>query len=94
MNYLVTETKSYERFQYWWVNQNQTYQYEINGGYLWSPKTNKNGAYNQFYENMKRARPGDVVFSFKDTLIKAVGIVTSQAVSSIKPQEFSKKGRA
>ena len=24
--------------RYWWVNQNQTYQHEVAGGYLWSPK--------------------------------------------------------
>ena len=23
--------------RYWWVNQNQTYRQEIEGGYLWSP---------------------------------------------------------
>jgi hypothetical protein len=63
-----------ETMQYWWVNQNQTYQFEVPGGYLWSPKRNRDGAFNQFYENMKDVSPGDVVFSFKDTLIKAVGV--------------------
>jgi hypothetical protein len=29
--------------RYWWVNQNQTFRQEIDGGYLWSPKRNKNG---------------------------------------------------
>lgn len=24
--------------RFWWVNQNQTYRHEIQGGYLWSPK--------------------------------------------------------
>ena len=33
--------------EYWWVNQNQTYQFEVPGGYMWSPKTNTNGARNQ-----------------------------------------------
>jgi hypothetical protein len=23
--------------RYWWVNQNQTYRHEVQGGYLWSP---------------------------------------------------------
>ncbi len=73
---------------YWWVNQNQTYQYEIRNGYMWSPKTNSNGARNQFYDNMKEAKPGDIVFSFKDTFIKALGIVTGTAQSRTKPLEF------
>ena len=62
--------------QYWWVNQNQTYKAEVSGGFLWSPKTRKDGGRNQFYVNMTLVQPGDVVFSFCDTLIKAVGIVT------------------
>lgn len=51
--------------RYWWVNQNQTYRHEIDGGYLWSPKKNKNEARNQFYENMREVSPGDLIFSFK-----------------------------
>jgi transposase len=39
--------------RYWWVNQNQTYRREIDGGYLWSPKRNANGARNPFYEFMR-----------------------------------------
>lgn len=29
--------------RYGWVNQNQTFRHEIEGGHLWSPKRNKNG---------------------------------------------------
>jgi len=32
----------------WWVNQNQTLKDEIAGGFIWSPKRNKNGAFNLF----------------------------------------------
>lgn len=71
--------------RYWWVNQNQTYKHEVNGGFLWSPKTNSNGARNQFYENMKEVEAGDRVFSFCDTLIKAVGIAQGPAQSAVKP---------
>ena len=56
---------------------------------MWSPKANMNGAYNQFYENMKAVNPGDVVFSFKDTFIKAIGIATGHAETAAKPTEFS-----
>jgi hypothetical protein len=40
--------------RYWWVNQNQTFRHEIEGGYLWSPKRNANGARNPFYESCAR----------------------------------------
>jgi putative restriction endonuclease len=52
--------------RYWWVNQNQTFRHELAGGYLWSPKRNANGARNPFYESMREASPGDIVFSFVD----------------------------
>ena len=62
--------------RHWWVNQNQTFRQEIEGGYLWSPKRNKNGHRNPFYEFMREVSPGDIVFSFCDTRIAALGIVS------------------
>ncbi|PHV16310.1 HNH endonuclease [Janthinobacterium sp. BJB303] len=76
---------------YWWVNQNGTYRFEVPGNYLWSPKTKKNEGRNQFYLNMLEVRPGDVVFSFCDTYIKAIGVAKKKAVDSPKP-EFGKSG--
>ncbi|HAZ08753.1 MAG TPA: HNH endonuclease, partial [Elusimicrobia bacterium] len=63
--------------RFWWVNQNQTFDQEFSGGYLWSPKRNQNGASNQFYENMREVAPGDVIFSFRDQAIAAIGIAQS-----------------
>jgi putative restriction endonuclease len=70
---------------FWWVNQNQTYKAEVQGGFLWSPKNNKNGAKNQFYANMTLVRPGDVVFSFCDTRIRAIGKALAGAETATKP---------
>jgi len=78
--------------QCWWVNQNQTYKHEVGGGYMWSPKTNSDGGRNQFYINMTLVEPGDVVYSFCDTYIKAIGIVINKAMSSSKPTEFGSSG--
>ena len=78
--------------RYWWVNQNQTYRQEIAGGYLWSPKRNANGARNPFYEFMREVTPGDVAFSFVDTRIVALGIVSSYCYESPKPTEFGGVG--
>lgn len=55
---------------------------------MWSPKTKSNGDRNTFYDNMTQVRPGDVVFSFCDTLIKAVGVVAATAVTAPQPAEF------
>jgi putative restriction endonuclease len=77
---------------YWWVNHKQTRDQEVRGGYLWSPKQNANGAFNQTYENMRLARPGDVVFSYAGGRIGAIGRVTSSAQSAPKPIEFGAAG--
>ena len=58
---------------------------------MWSPKRNANGARNQFYENMREVAPGDVVFSFCDTRIKAIGVVTGSAQTGPKP-DFGSAG--
>lgn len=71
--------------RYWWVNQNQTYKFEVPGGFLWSPKTRVDGGRNYFYECMQEIRPGDVIFSFCDTYIKAIGIAQRSAITSAKP---------
>ena len=78
--------------RYWWVNQNQTFRQEIDGGYLWSPKRDKNGHRNPFYEFMREVAPGDIVFSFVDTRIAALGIVSGYCRESPKPEEFGTAG--
>jgi hypothetical protein len=74
--------------RYWWVNQNQTYRHEIQGGYLWSPKRNAKGARNPFYESMREVQPGDLIFSFVNARILAVGVAQSYCWESPKPLEF------
>jgi hypothetical protein len=78
--------------RYWWVNQNQTYRHEVGGGYLWSPKRKANQAQNPFYDFMREVAPGDVVFSFADTVIRAIGIAASHAYEAPKPLEFGQAG--
>jgi len=77
---------------YWWVNHKQTYRQEIDGEYLWSPKKNKNGANNESYNNMTKVMPADIVFSFADAAIRAVGIVLGRAREAPKPPEFAAAG--
>jgi len=79
--------------RYWWVNQNQTFRQELSGGYLWSPKRNANGGRNPFYESMREVAPGDLIFSFVNTRITAVGIARSYCWESPKPAEFGPTGQ-
>lgn len=77
---------------YWWVNQNQTFDEEIGGGYLWSPQRIKNGRHWPYYEFMRLVQPGDVILSFSKTYIRAVGIAKSFSYASPKPEEFGNIG--
>lgn len=78
--------------QYWWVNQNQTYAHEVAGGYLWSPKRNADGRRNPYYEYMREVAPGDLIFSFADTYIRAIGVAKSHCYECPKPPEFGNVG--
>ncbi len=71
--------------RYWWVNQNQTYKHEMQGGFLWSPKRRKDGARNPFYDTMTEVRAGDLVLSFCDTRIKAIGVAQGAAETASRP---------
>jgi len=79
--------------QFWWVNHKQTARQEIGGQYLWSPKTKSNGAPSEFYDNMRRAQPGDLVLSYADQLIRYVGRAADFAFTATKPAEFGDTGR-
>jgi hypothetical protein len=77
--------------RYWWVNQNQTFRQETRGNFMWSPKANANGTRNPFYDFMQTVAAGDIVFSYCDTQIKTVGIVTGPAQTAPKP-DFGNAG--
>lgn len=77
--------------RHWWVNQNQTHKEEIRGNFMWSPKANSDGHRNPFYDFMRDAAVGDLVFSFYDTLIQSLGMVTGVAQTAPKP-EFGNAG--
>jgi len=77
---------------FWWVNHKQTRDHEVRGGYLWSPIRNANGARNQTYENMRMARAGDIMFSYANGRIGAIGRVTVAATACPKPDEFGNVG--
>lgn len=78
--------------QFWWVNHKQTVRQEIEGQYLWSPKTESNGARSEFYNNMRRASPGDFVISYADQLVRHIGRVAEFAFTAPKPEEFGDTG--
>lgn len=77
---------------FWWVNHTQTFRQEVEGGYIWSPKANKDSSRNQTYINLTEVRPGDVVFSYASQHIRAVGIAEEVCSETSKPESFGKSG--
>jgi putative restriction endonuclease len=77
---------------FWWVNHKQTHEEEIEGGYIWSPKKNKNGSKNQTYLNLTRTRKGDIVFSYAYGKIQAIGIVKGNSEDADGPTAFGEIG--
>jgi hypothetical protein len=73
--------------RYWWANQKHTYDVEVAGGYLWCRQRRADGSRNPFYENVRIASPGDVLFAYHDAEIRAIGMVLSRVRESSAPAQ-------
>jgi len=73
------------KMKFWWVNQGKTFNQEVRAGYLWSPKVDRNGAFNYSYQTMTLVEPGDLIFSYTDSHIRAAGIAQRRAYMGPKP---------
>ncbi|MFO1402545.1 MAG: hypothetical protein U1F30_15240 [Steroidobacteraceae bacterium] len=71
----------------WWVNHRQNFRQELTGGYLWSPKCNRNGSVNESYANMTRVRGGDTVLSCATGELRAAGVALAGAREATKPAD-------
>ncbi|CUY42601.1 HNH endonuclease [Serratia marcescens] len=74
--------------QFFWVNHRKTEKVEISEGFIWAPKTKVNGHKNQTYLNLTEVRPGDLIFSYANLKLGAVGKALSSAYDFEKPDEF------
>jgi len=79
---------------YWWVNHKKTVRQERAGNYIWSPHINRDGSFNQTYLNLSLMQIGDIVFSYANGEIGALGRVIAAPVNSPKPIEFGAAGAA
>lgn len=71
--------------RYWWANQKQQYEQEVAGGCLWCPQRRADGSRNPFYENVRLAAPGDIIFGYYEAAVRAIGIVLSRAREAPSP---------
>lgn len=70
---------------YWWVNHSGTYAQEVGGGYIWCPHADVNGRPRETYTNLTHVAAGDLVFSYADRAIRAIGAVRAPYVNAPKP---------
>lgn len=80
--------------RYWWANQKHTHDAEVLGGFLWCRQRRANGSRNPFYENVRMAAPGDVIFGYQNAVIRAVGIALSRARDAKSPVPGVAQGAA
>ncbi len=59
---------------------------------MWSPKLQQDGNRHFSYEFMKHIQPGDIIFSYANAAIIAIGVARTHCYSFPKPAEFSQAG--
>lgn len=74
---------------YFYVFQNQSFDEECAGGYLWAPKFAKDGTTNHHWSRMKEVRKGDVIFHGYKQHVVAISIAKSDGYSADRPGELS-----
>lgn len=77
---------------FWWVNHKQSHETEVGEGFLWSPKTKKNGNKHIPYENMAKVQPGDIIFSYANKEINAIGTALTPAYTEQVPDSHNREG--
>ncbi|WP_457967576.1 HNH endonuclease [Pseudomonas sp. R4-84] len=82
----ASQSPSRPAHRYWWVNHKQTHLDEYSGGYIWAPKTKKNGDSNEGYLNLTKAKVGDRIISYANGVIKSIGVVTHGHVDAPIPK--------
>lgn len=70
---------------FWWANQNNSYEHDLPLGILWAPLRNKRGHRTSHWESMDRVRPGDVVFHYANQEIRAVSCVLRGSMPADRP---------
>jgi HNH endonuclease len=94
MDYSSTKSVPGSIMRYWWVNQGQTHTAELAGGFMWAPKTGKDGNNRYYWKLMRDVTAGDIIFSHWDRCVRAIGIATSGCREHFRPASFGLAGAA
>jgi hypothetical protein len=80
---------AYRPTNYWWVNHKRTHKREVQRGFIWSPKANRDGGRSEAYESMTKIRAGDVIISYADTKVRAIGIAKGACTEAPIPEDYN-----
>lgn len=69
------------RARVFWVNQGVNFKKERDGGYVRAPKYNAQGVQIAHWKRVSELKPGDVLVHYQDGYVRALGRVTSEAMS-------------
>lgn len=72
--------------RYWWVNHNMTFKAESEGGFIWAPTLTKSGHRKETWDNLVQVAKGDIVFSYAQQHLCAVGMATAASRPSKRPK--------
>lgn len=78
--------------RFWWVNQGDSYRRARAGAYLWAPILDRAGRTKSHWLTMGHLRPGDFVFSYANSQVRALNVVRSAAVPAPRPDPQADQG--
>lgn len=76
------------RRKYWWFNLTGSYEILKAEKFIWSPKVETDGDFNQGYFNMTQVQIGDIFFVISAKSIMGTGIIMSQGYDYGRPPNF------
>ena len=77
---------------FWFVVQSTTSHHKGNESYLWCPKKEGEKQHTkQYFENMRRLRPGDVILAYFDDGVQGYGVALTYSYTYLRPPHFTDK---
>ncbi|MDY0273712.1 MAG: HNH endonuclease signature motif containing protein [Advenella sp.] len=73
---------------FWWVNSGASHKSQISGGYISCPIVRENDTQRPTWINIKYVKKNDVIFSYVQQEIKAIGIAQTDCYEANIPEEY------
>ncbi len=77
---------------FWWVNHGKSYRKELEGGYIWCPQVLAGDVQRIPWLNVAKVQAGDLIISFAEQRVQAVGIALDRAVASSPKPGYAEMG--